>query len=187
MFIQIALGLHAAHAEGVIHRDIKPGNIMIRSDGSPVIIDFGIARQLENPSMTQTHERVLTLQFASPEQLYGEPVGPQSDVFSLAATLGFCFSPDPKRQRPQFEPDKVPEAFHYVLEKSLNYKQEHRPQDMEEFADLLRQIEFKNGVIINFPAVVSLRNEPKQAQVCRQCVLRQAPQMLIQAVDQPYA
>ncbi len=151
MFIQIALGLHAAHAEGVIHRDIKPGNIMIRSDGSPVIIDFGIARQLENPSMTQTHERVLTLQFASPEQLYGEPVGPQSDVFSLAATLGFCFSPDPKRQRPQFEPDKVPEAFHYVLEKSLNYKQEHRPQDMEEFADLLRQIEFKNGVIINFP------------------------------------
>lgn len=158
MFIQIALGLHAAHAEGVIHRDIKPGNIMIRSDGSPVIIDFGIARQLENPSMTQTHERVLTLQFASPEQLYGEPVGPQSDVFSLAATLGFCFSPDPKRQRPQFEPDKVPEAFHYVLEKSLSYKQENRPQDMQEFADLLRQIEFNNGVIINFP-----RGEQKQA------------------------
>jgi formylglycine-generating enzyme len=151
MFIQIASGLHAAHAEGVIHRDIKPGNIMIRSDGSPVIIDFGIARQLENPSMTQTHERVLTLQFASPEQLYGEPVGPPSDVFSLAATLGFCFSPDPKRQRPQFEPDKVPEAFHYVLEKSLSYKQEHRPQDMEEFADLLSQIEFNNGVVVNFP------------------------------------
>ena len=151
MFIQIALGLHAAHAEGVIHRDIKPGNIMIRSDGSPVIIDFGIARQLEDPSMTQTHERVLTLQFASPEQLYGEPVGPQSDVFSLAATLGFCFSPDPKRQRPQFEPDKVPEAFHYILEKSLSYKAEHRPQDMEEFANLLKQVEFNNGVIVNFP------------------------------------
>ena len=124
---------------------------MIRSDGSPLIIDFGIARQLEDPSMTQTHERVLTLQFASPEQLYGEPVGPQSDVFSLAATLGFCFSPDPKRQRPQFEPDKVPEAFHYILEKSLNYKQENRPQDMQEFADLLGQIEFNNGVIVNFP------------------------------------
>ena len=168
MFIQIAMGLHAAHAEGVIHRDIKPGNIMIRSDGSPVIIDFGIARQLEDPSMTQTHERVLTLQFASPEQLYGEPVGPQSDVFSLAATLGFCFSPDPKRQRPQFEPDKVPTAFHYALEKSLNYKQENRPQDMEEFANLLRQIEFKNGVIINYPrgeADVKAKTQATQAQI----------------------
>ena len=164
MFIQIALGLHAAHAEGVIHRDIKPGNIMIRSDGSPVIIDFGIARQLENPSMTQTHERVLTLQFASPEQLYGEPVGPQSDVFSLAATLGFCFSPDPKRQRPQFEPDKVPEAFHYILERSLSYKQENRPQDMEEFADLLRQIEFDQGVAVNFPRSEVRASSPEAAE-----------------------
>jgi serine/threonine-protein kinase len=178
MFIQIALGLHAAHAEGVIHRDIKPGNIMMRSDGSPVIIDFGIARQLENPSMTQTHERVLTLQFASPEQLYGEPVGPQSDVFSLAATLGFCFSPDPKRQRPQFEPDKVPEAFHFILERSLSYKQENRPQDMEEFADLLRQIEFDQGVIVKFP-----RSDVQRASTYELDIQEVSPQ----DIDQPAA
>ena len=151
IFLKIAEGLHAAHGEGVIHRDIKPGNIMIRPSGDPVIIDFGIARQLEDPSMTQTHERVLTLQFASPEQLYGEPVSPQSDVFSLAATMSFALHPDPKRQRPQFEPDKTPEAFHWILEQCLNYKPENRPKDMMEFVDLLSQVEFKNGVITNFP------------------------------------
>ena len=151
LFLQLADGLHAAHAEGVIHRDIKPGNIMVRPDGTPVIIDFGIARQLEDTSMTQTHERVLTLQFASPEQLYGEAVGPQSDVFSLAATLSFVLHPDPKRQRPQFEPDKTPEAFHWLLERSLSYKPETRPRDMREFAELLSQIEFSGGVPVSFP------------------------------------
>ncbi len=151
MFLQLADGLHAAHAEGVIHRDIKPGNIMVRPDGTPVIIDFGIARQLEDPSMTQTHERVLTLQFASPEQLYGEGVGPQSDVFSLAATLSFVLYPDPKRQRPQFEPDKSPEAFHWLLERCLSYKPETRPQDMREFSEMLSQIEFSDGVPVSFP------------------------------------
>ena len=151
LFIQLAEGLHAAHAEGVIHRDIKPGNIMVRSDGTPVIIDFGIARQLEDPSMTQTHERVLTLQFASPEQLYGEPVSPKSDVFSLAATLSFVLHPDPKRQRPQFEPENTPEPFHWLLETCLSYKPENRPEDMMAFVDLLKQIEFQNGTIVNFP------------------------------------
>jgi serine/threonine protein kinase len=151
LFIQIADGLAAAHEQGVIHRDIKPGNIMIDSNGNPAIIDFGIARQLEDPSMTQTHERVLTLQFASPEQLYGEPVSPQSDVFSLAATLGFCLHPDGKRQRPQFDSSKAPEAFHWILESSLNYDAQQRPKDMHAFRELLEQIKISNGVISHFP------------------------------------
>ena len=166
IFLQVADGLEAAHQEGVVHRDIKPGNIMIRPDGSPVIIDFGIARQLEDPSMTQTHERVLTLQFASPEQLYGEPVSPKSDVFSLAATMSFVLHPDPKRQRPQFEPEKVPEAFHWILEKSLSYKPEHRPQNMKDFAELLSQIKFSNGVLVNFPLKpTSITQDPFQANI----------------------
>ena|GEM_PF-675634 len=151
LFIPLAEGLHAAHAEGVVHRDIKPGNIMVRSDGSPVIIDFGIARQLADPSMTQAHERVLTLQFASPEQLYGEPVSPKSDVFSLAATLSFVLFPDPKRQRPQFEPDKMPEPYHWILETCLSYKPENRPQDMMAFVELLKQLKFENGNVVSYP------------------------------------
>lgn len=151
LFIPLAEGLHAAHAEGVVHRDIKPGNIMVRPDGSPVLIDFGIARQLADPSMTQVHERVLTLQFASPEQLYGEPVSPKSDVFSLAATLSFVLFPDPKRQRPQFEPDKMPEPYHWILETCLSYKPENRPEDMMAFVDLLQQLKFENGTVVSYP------------------------------------
>ncbi len=151
IFIKLAEGLAVAHEQGVIHRDIKPGNIMIRTNWDPVLIDFGIARQLEDTSLTQTHERVLTLQFASPEQLYGEPVSERSDVFSLAATLMFCLSPDPKRQRPRFEPQLVPDAFHFLLDRALNYQAENRPANMKEFVELLNQIVFQNGKLLSYP------------------------------------
>ncbi len=153
MFIKLAEGLAVAHDQGVIHRDIKPGNIMIKTNWDPVLIDFGIAKQLEdtNLSQTQTHERVLTLQFASPEQLYGEPVSERSDVFSLAATMMFVLHPDAKRQRPRFEPNLVPEPFHYLLERSLNYQLENRPANMREFVDILNKIIFANGKIVSFP------------------------------------
>ena len=151
IFIKLAHGLAAAHEQGVIHRDIKPGNIMVRPNGEPVLIDFGIARKLEDPSITKTHERVLTLQFASPEQLYGEEVSPRSDVFSLAATLMFALSPDPKRSRPRYEASLVPPTYQWILEQSLSYQGEKRPQDMIAFAALLEEIRFEDGVAVDYP------------------------------------
>ncbi|WP_217711576.1 serine/threonine-protein kinase [Actinomadura sp. NAK00032] len=84
----LAEGLMAIHERGVVHRDLKPGNVLLAQDG-PRIIDFGIARALDATSQTTT-STVGTPGFMSPEQLRGGEVGPAGDVFCLAAVLAFA-------------------------------------------------------------------------------------------------
>jgi serine/threonine protein kinase len=80
----VAAGLHALHAAGIVHRDIKPGNIMIRANGEFVIADFGLARLLEqNISLTATGEVLGTPAYLAPEQAMGGPLGPWTDIYSL--------------------------------------------------------------------------------------------------------
>lgn len=81
-----------AHARGVVHRDLKPGNILVSADGRPRLLDFGIAKLVEpgpepGPSVTRTGFRAMTPAYASPEQFRGEPVTVASDVFSLGVVL----------------------------------------------------------------------------------------------------
>ncbi|MGI9332931.1 MAG: serine/threonine-protein kinase, partial [Gammaproteobacteria bacterium] len=79
-------GLERVHAKGVFHRDIKPPNILIRPDGSPVLIDFGAARW-ESASDDSSLVSILTPEYAAPEQSYaGGEIGPWTDVYALAAT-----------------------------------------------------------------------------------------------------
>ncbi|MEV6154359.1 serine/threonine-protein kinase [Nonomuraea sp. NPDC052129] len=85
----LAEGLMAIHERGVVHRDLKPGNVLLAQDG-PRIIDFGIARALDATSQTIRTSVVGTPGFMSPEQLRGREVGPASDVFCLAAVLAFA-------------------------------------------------------------------------------------------------
>ncbi|MET9245439.1 protein kinase [Nonomuraea sp. NPDC003709] len=85
----LAEGLMAIHERGVVHRDLKPGNVLLAQDG-PRIIDFGIARALDATSQTTRTSVVGTPGFMSPEQLRGREVGPASDVFCLAAVLAFA-------------------------------------------------------------------------------------------------
>ncbi|MDQ6874189.1 MAG: protein kinase [Actinomycetota bacterium] len=80
---QAAGGLAAAHAAGVVHRDIKPGNILIQPDGTVKITDFGIARAVDAAPMTATGLVMGTVFYLSPEQAGGQPVGPASDQYSL--------------------------------------------------------------------------------------------------------
>jgi serine/threonine protein kinase len=90
MFYKIASGVQRAHAQGVIHRDLKPDNVMVDTDGEPVIMDFGLARRLDDEiRLTAQGEISGTPAYMSPEQVRGNPdeIGPQSDVYSLGVVL----------------------------------------------------------------------------------------------------
>jgi tRNA A-37 threonylcarbamoyl transferase component Bud32 len=83
----VADGLAHAHERGIVHRDIKPQNVLLDEYGSPKLTDFGIARALDMNQSTSTDSYLGTALYSSPEQLRGEGVTPKSDVYSLGATL----------------------------------------------------------------------------------------------------
>jgi len=84
--LQISDALQAAHESGVIHRDIKPQNVLVTKTGDVKVTDFGIARAASSP-LTQTSAVLGTAGYMSPEQATGKPVGPQSDLYSLGIVL----------------------------------------------------------------------------------------------------
>src|ERR687896_1877246 len=84
---EAAAGLAHAHERGVIHRDIKPHNILLDENGHAKVTDFGIARALDTTQATRTGSYLGTALYSSPEQLRGEKATPQSDIYSLGATL----------------------------------------------------------------------------------------------------
>jgi len=84
---QACAGLAAAHAEGVIHRDLKPGNIMRDQNGRVVVMDFGLARTLDGGGMTQTGAMLGTMEYMSPEQAKAEQLDERSDLFSAGLIL----------------------------------------------------------------------------------------------------
>lgn len=84
---QVCLALEAAHTEGVVHRDLKPQNIMVGQQGKVYVMDFGIARSVEPGGLTQTGMLVGTPEYMSPEQVRGEHVDLRSDIFALGLIL----------------------------------------------------------------------------------------------------
>ncbi|MEV6510446.1 protein kinase [Streptomyces sp. NPDC051642] len=86
---QSAAGLSAAHDQGIVHRDIKPGNLLLATNGSVKIADFGIAHFMNDPSgaLTATGQIVGTSLYIAPERALGQPAGPPSDVYSLGCVL----------------------------------------------------------------------------------------------------
>jgi serine/threonine protein kinase/tetratricopeptide (TPR) repeat protein len=92
LFLSVCASVGYAHQNLVIHRDLKPDNILITRDGVPRLLDFGIAKLLspeflQAPPVTRTEWRPMTLEYASPEQLRGEPVTEASDIYSLGVLL----------------------------------------------------------------------------------------------------
>jgi serine/threonine protein kinase len=80
---QTASALHAAHQAGLVHRDIKPGNLLITPDGTVKITDFGIARLADQVPLTATGQVMGTVQYLAPEQAGGKPASPATDIYSL--------------------------------------------------------------------------------------------------------
>lgn len=85
----LAEALAAIHAAGVVHRDLKPSNVLLALDG-PKVIDFGIARAVEDTALTTTGKVIGSPGFMCPEQVTGEPVVPASDIFALGGVLVFA-------------------------------------------------------------------------------------------------
>jgi tetratricopeptide (TPR) repeat protein/predicted Ser/Thr protein kinase len=87
IFRQICEGLQAAHQKGVIHRDLKPQNVMLDAQDHVLLTDFGLAKTLEQTGVTHTGAVIGTPNYMSPEQVRGETAGPQSDIYSLGVIL----------------------------------------------------------------------------------------------------
>ncbi|MDP9339947.1 MAG: protein kinase, partial [Acidobacteriota bacterium] len=155
VILQICRALEAAHSEGVIHRDLKPQNIMLDAKGRAYVMDFGIARSAYLPGMTQTGALVGTPEYMSPEQAKGEKLDERSDLFSLGVILyellvghSPYYSDTPlatlwkriqEKAKPLGEVDPtIPKSLSDIIEKALEIDPAKRFASANEFA---RQLE----------------------------------------------
>lgn len=156
MGAQVAAGLAAAHAQGLVHRDIKPANILLENGVERVAItDFGLARAVDDATMTRTGVIAGTPQYMSPEQARGEPVDQRSDLFSLGSVLySLCTGRPPFRAetsygilrrisdtdpRPirEINPD-IPAWLSVVIDKLMSKARDDRFATAEQVAVLLQ-------------------------------------------------
>lgn len=89
LFVKLCRGVAHAHQHLIVHRDLKPSNVLVQADGEPRLLDFGIAKlvQQDDSEHSATTHRFLTRDFAAPEQLRGEPLGTATDVYALGLML----------------------------------------------------------------------------------------------------
>ncbi|WP_116506114.1 serine/threonine-protein kinase [Micromonospora sp. B006] len=92
---QVAQALHAAHGRGIVHRDVKPSNLLVQDDGTVVLVDFGVARSTNVTSITSTNAVPGTALYMAPEQAAGRPVSGATDVYALGAVAYCCLTGSP--------------------------------------------------------------------------------------------
>ncbi|MGW2200343.1 serine/threonine-protein kinase, partial [Streptosporangium sp. NPDC001682] len=107
--------LRAAHAQGVLHRDVKPGNVLITENGRVVLTDFGIAKAEGDTSLTKTGMVIGSPGYTAPERARGEHNGPESDLWSLGATLYFAVE-----GRPAYERASVAETLAALMSEQVD-------------------------------------------------------------------
>jgi serine/threonine protein kinase len=142
--IQVCAGLEHAHASGLVHRDIKPGNLLLGASGTVKIADFGIARAGETTRLTQIGSVLGTAAYLSPEQALGEEVTAAADIYSFGCVLYECLTgrtpyvfdtlaelavkhrEEPVRPVRELRPE-IPEGIEAVVMRSLARNPEYRP------------------------------------------------------------
>jgi len=170
--LQVAEALHAAHERGIIHRDVKPRNILIADSGHIKVADFGIARAVESTTISQSGDILGSVKYMSPEQAAGERVGPGSDLYSLGVVLyemltgrvpfdattpadvaaGHTKGPPPS---PRALNPEVPEGVDTIVMRLLVTDPEVRYGSAENLIEDLRRVR------VGLPPVALLPNEPK--------------------------
>jgi beta-lactam-binding protein with PASTA domain/predicted Ser/Thr protein kinase len=153
----VAQALDAAHEAGLVHRDVKPGNIMLTRDGEVKVMDFGIARTSTADTLTQTAAVLGTASYLSPEQAQSQPVDPRSDIYSLGCVLFEMLAGQPPftgespvsiaykhvRETPQppsqRNPD-VPQSIDAVVMKCLAKNPANRYQTADELRQDLQRL-----------------------------------------------
>src|SRR5438128_7327102 len=159
IIVQVCQALEAAHAEGVVHRDLKPQNIMLDSQGRATVMDFGIARSMELTGMTQTGALLGTPDYMSPEQAKGQEVDARSDLFTLGiifyelltgktpyradTVLGTLLKRTQERARPPIELDPdLPRYLSDVVMRCLEIDPQLRYQSASE---IINDLEMQRG------------------------------------------
>jgi hypothetical protein len=151
---QTAFGLGEAHRAGMVHRDVKPGNILVRPDGTVKITDFGIAWSARSVALTRTGQVIGTPQYLSPEQAEGRHATPASDVYALGLIGYECLTGHPAfdgdnavtialkqvRQDPEPLPGELPADVRQLISRSLVKDPAGRLPDGAAFADAIDDI-----------------------------------------------
>ena len=133
IIICIALALENAHSKGILHRDVKPSNILIDSNGTPKLVDFGLARAETQQTITVTGEFFGTPSYVSPEQIRKpDTVDCRSDVYSLAATYYECLT-----LHPPFEGNTVNETLTRVISREATPPKKYCPRLSTDFNTVL--------------------------------------------------
>src|SRR5277367_3324599 len=161
--MQIASGLAAAHARNIVHRDVKPSNIIITNDKVAKIVDFGLARVVASVSSTQSISLTGTLPYMAPEQILGEPIDQRSDVWALGVILVQMITGSHPFVRPNTaamtfailnQPpaalDVVPEAVRPLVYRALSKTPAHRHANADE---LLKDLESARAEITSTPVL----------------------------------
>ncbi|MEU0562697.1 serine/threonine-protein kinase [Dactylosporangium sp. NPDC006015] len=137
---QAADALHAAHSNGIIHRDVKPNNLLVGHNGAVTLVDFGVARSADVTSVTKVNAVIGTALYMSPEQASGKPISPATDIYALGAVAYHCLTGAPPftgnspleiaikhlQDDPAPLPETVPAGVRAVVERAMAKDPEDR-------------------------------------------------------------